>query len=145
VTAAARFFEELRTQIANNDQQILSLVNRPARSRGQDLEAEGRDGRRAPRRSSRERWLETYLCRCNRGPLSEAGVKQLTDFLLDLCQDEATKTATPRHTAERIFCNGKLVDVVGGPLGPTCAGCGAVVRTVQAGDAPIPFAVVTGG
>jgi chorismate mutase len=143
VTAAVRF-EELRTQIANNDQQILSLVNRRL-----DLVAaiwRLKDEMGVERHDeSRERWLETYLCRCNRGPLSEAGVKQLTDFLLDLCQDEATKTAAPRHTAERIFCNGKLVDVVPRPLGPTCAGCGAVVRTVQAGDAPIPFAVVTGG
>ena len=80
-------FEELRTEIAANDAEIVGAVNQRLRLVEElwRLKAERGDARLDP---DRERRLREALARLNDGPLSEQGLDRLVDELLALTKRE---------------------------------------------------------
>ena len=80
-------FEELRTEIAANDAEIVRAVNHRLRLVEElwRLKAERGDERLDP---DRERRLREALARLNEGPLSEQGLERLVDELLALTKRE---------------------------------------------------------
>ena len=80
-------FEELRTEIAANDAEIVRAVNHRLRLVEElwRLKAERGDERLDP---DRERRLREALVRLNEGPLSEQGLERLVDELLALTKRE---------------------------------------------------------
>jgi chorismate mutase len=80
-------FEELRTEIAANDAEIVRAVNHRLRLVEElwRLKAERGDERLDP---DRERRLREALARLNEGPLSEQGLERLVEELLALTKRE---------------------------------------------------------
>ena len=80
-------FEELRTEIAANDAEIVRAVNHRLRLVEElwRLKAERGDERLDP---NRERRLREALARLNEGPLSEQGLERLVEELLALTKRE---------------------------------------------------------
>ena len=80
-------FEELRTEIAANDAEIVRAVNHRLRLVEElwRLKAERGDERLDP---DRERRLREMLARLNEGPLSEQGLERLVEELLALTKRE---------------------------------------------------------
>ena len=80
-------FEELRTEIAANDAEIVRAVNHRLRLVEElwRLKAERGDERLDP---DRERRLREALARLNEGPLSEQGLERLVEELLALSKRE---------------------------------------------------------
>ena len=80
-------FEELRTEIAANDAEIVRAVNHRLRLVEElwRLKAERGDERLDP---DRERRLREGLARLNEGPLSEQGLERLVEELLALTKRE---------------------------------------------------------
>ena len=80
-------FEELRTEIAANDAEIVRAVNHRLRLVEElwRLKAERGDARLDPHR---ERRLREALARLNGGPLSEQGLERLVEELLALTKRE---------------------------------------------------------
>ena len=86
--------KQLRQQISDTDRSIVDAFNARLRlvarlkgykeSRGIDfLDPE------------REEWMLQYLTRANRGPLSEDGLKELFDEVLDLTKREVQRGEEP--------------------------------------------------
>ena len=80
-------FDELRTEIAANDAEIVRAVNHRLRLVEElwRLKAERGDERLDP---DRERRLREALARLNEGPLSEQGLERLVEELLALTKRE---------------------------------------------------------
>jgi chorismate mutase len=85
--AENRLVEELREQIAVLDVEILDLVNRRL-GLVSSLWAHKREHEQPLRSPEREEWLLQHLLASNSGPLSEAGVRDLQAWLLELTRDE---------------------------------------------------------
>ena len=79
--------EELREQIAALDVEILNLVNRRV-GLVSSLWAHKREHEQPLRSPAREEWLLQQLLAANRGPLSEAGVRDVQAMLLELMRSE---------------------------------------------------------
>ena len=79
--------EELREQIAALDVEILNLVNRRV-GLVSSLWAHKREHEQPLRSPAREEWLLQQLLAANRGPLSEAGVRDVQALLLELMRSE---------------------------------------------------------
>jgi chorismate mutase len=77
----------LRAQIAALDVEIVELVNRRL-GVVSTLWAHKREHEQPLRSPEREEWLLQHLLASNSGPLSEAGVRQLQDLLLELTRSE---------------------------------------------------------
>ena len=81
---------QLREQISDNDRAIVEAVNKRLKlvaqlkrykeSRGLDFVD-----------PEREEWMEQYLARANRGPLSAEGLREIFGELLDLTKREVTR------------------------------------------------------
>ena len=79
--------EELREQIAALDVEILNLINRRV-GLVSSLWAHKREHEQPLRSPAREEWLLQQLLAANRGPLSEAGVRDVQAMLLELMRSE---------------------------------------------------------
>jgi chorismate mutase len=81
---------QLREQISDNDRALVDAVNKR-------LELVARLKRYKESRGigfvdpEREEWMLQYLARANRGPLSDAGLRELFGQLLDLTKREVER------------------------------------------------------
>jgi chorismate mutase len=81
---------QLREQISDNDRAIVEGVNRRLElvARLKDYKASRGFGFVDP---DREEWMIRYLARANRGPLTEEGLREIFEELLDLTKREVEK------------------------------------------------------
>src|SRR5215204_2556097 len=90
---------QIREQISDNDRAIVEAVNKRLKlvarlkeykaSRGFDFVD-----------PDREEWMIRYLSRANRGPLSDEGLREILEELLDLTKREVSKAEAPAEPAE---------------------------------------------
>jgi chorismate mutase len=90
MTETDPLIRQLREQISDNDRAIVDAINARlklvARLKGYK-ESRGIDFLDP----EREEWMLQYLSRANRGPLSQDGLKELFDEILDLTKREVRR------------------------------------------------------
>ena len=87
--------KQLREQISDNDRAMVELVNKRLRlvaTLKRHKESKG-IGFVDP---EREQWMLSYLRRANRGPLSDEGLEELFDQILDLTKREVARVEQPK-------------------------------------------------
>jgi chorismate mutase len=84
---------ELRDEIAALDVRLLATINARIRKVAEIRRVKEASGVEF-HDPEREAWLVSYLQRVNRGPLSEEGVAELIEFVLDLVKREAAACPT---------------------------------------------------
>jgi chorismate mutase len=82
--------KQLREQISDNDRKLVETVNQRLKlvARIKSVKAERGMEFVDP---DREAWMVQYLVRANRGPLSEAGLRELYTTVLDLTKREVAR------------------------------------------------------
>jgi chorismate mutase / prephenate dehydratase len=81
--------KQIREDISDNDRAIVDAFNKRLKlvSRLKDYKAERGYDFVDP---EREEWMLTYLARANKGPLTEAGLRELFEQLLALTKKEVS-------------------------------------------------------
>ncbi len=82
--------KQLREQISDNDRKLVETVNQRLKlvARIKTVKAERGMEFVDP---DREAWMLQYLVRANRGPLSEEGLRELYQTVLDLTKREVAR------------------------------------------------------
>lgn len=82
--------KQLREQISDNDRKLVETVNQRLKlvARIKSVKAERGIDFLDP---DREAWMVQYLVRANRGPLSEEGLRELYQTVLDLTKREVAR------------------------------------------------------
>jgi chorismate mutase len=88
-TAQDAYVQQVRRQISDVDSSLVELVNKRLKLVAQLKRYKDEHGIGFVD-LAREEWMLQYLQRANRGPLSEAGLKELYHELLDLMKREVT-------------------------------------------------------
>jgi len=83
--------EQLREQVSDNDRKLIETFNRRLElvARIKSVKAERGIAFVDP---DREAWILQYLMRANRGPLSEEGLRELYQTVLDLTKREVARS-----------------------------------------------------
>ena len=96
-TANDPVIKNYREQISDNDVKILEALNKRVK-----LVKSLKDYKDAHGVSfydpAQEDWVITYLCRANRGPLTNEGLREVYQLILQVAKREAA-AATARHRA----------------------------------------------
>jgi len=82
---------QLREQISDNDRAIVEAVNKRLKLVARLKEYKASRGFEFVDRG-REDWMVSYLARANGGPLSNEGLHEIFNALLELTKREVTKT-----------------------------------------------------
>ena len=81
---------QFREQITDNDSGIVEAINKRLKLVAQIKRY--KEAREMPfLDTAREEWMLRYLARANRGPLSEAGLRELYAEILDLTKREVAR------------------------------------------------------
>ena len=81
---------QFREQITDNDRAIVEAINKRLKLVAQIKRY--KEAREMPfLDTAREEWMLRYLARANRGPLSEAGLRELYAEILDLTKREVAR------------------------------------------------------
>jgi chorismate mutase len=86
-----------REQISDNDVKILDALNKRiklVKSLKDYKEAQGLSFYDA----AQEDWVITYLCRANRGPISNEGLREIYSLILQVAKREATALGETDHS-----------------------------------------------
>ena len=80
---------QLREEISDNDRAIVDAINKRLKLVGKLKEYKASRGYEFVD-PDREEWMVRYLARANRGPLTEAGLREIFDSLLALTKREVS-------------------------------------------------------
>lgn len=82
--------KQLREQISDNDRRLVETVNQRLKLVARIKSAKAERGIEFVD-PDREAWMLQYLVRANRGPLSEEGLRELYQTVLDLTKREVAR------------------------------------------------------
>ena len=83
--------KQLREQISDNDRRLVETVNQRLKLVARIKSAKAERGIEFVD-PDREAWMLQYLVRANRGPLSEEGLRELYQTVLDLTKREVARS-----------------------------------------------------
>ncbi len=81
---------QLREQVSDNDRAIVEAINRRLKLVARLKEYKGSRGLEFVDQA-REDWMINYLARANRGPLSNEGLREIFNEILELTKREVAK------------------------------------------------------